>query len=206
MNVVVFNQVSNRGGSLLAGNLPVMQQRPALKSTQEKAERLQKAAGQIDFWEDQKEKLKNMECSTLEDIARKLEKFHSYEDEIAAVKMQYNQEQMRHVMDEAKEIGEKIADAAEKLEPKTAEERLEEMAEEALWADKEKAEFAENIEELSQLAEELTEELTEMEMQDGVLQENLNADSLSEAVPESDLVQEQFEPKSVKYKPINLLI
>ncbi len=69
MNVVMFNRVSNRGGSLLAGNLPLMQQRPALKSTQEKAERLQKAAGQIDFWENQKEKLKNMECSTLEDIA-----------------------------------------------------------------------------------------------------------------------------------------
>ncbi len=206
MNVVMFNRVSNRGGSLLAGNLPLMQQRPALKSTQEKAERLQKAAGQIDFWENQKEKLKNMECSTLEDIARKLEKFHSYEDEIAAVKMQYNQEQMQHVMDEAKEIGEKIADAAEKLEPKTAEERLEEMAEEALGADKEKAEFAENIEELSQLAEELTEELTEMELQDGVLQENLDADSLSEAVPESDLVHEQFAPNLVKYKPFNLLI
>ncbi len=206
MNVVMFNRVSNRGGFLLAGNLPLMQQRPALKSTQEKAERLQKAAGQIDFWENQKEKLKNMECSTLEDIARKLEKFHSYEDEIAAVKMQYNQEQMQHVMDEAKEIGEKIADAAEKLEPKTAEERLEEMAEEALGADKEKAEFAENIEELSQLAEELTEELTEMELQDGVLQENLDAGSLSEAVPESDLVQEQFAPNLVKYKPFNLLI
>lgn len=206
MNVVMFNRVSNRGGSLLAGNLPLMQQRPALKSTQEKAERLQKAAGQIDFWENQKEKLKNMECSTLEDIARKLEKFHSYEDEIAAVKMQYNQEQMQHVMDEAKEIGEKIADAAEKLETKTAEERLEEMAEEALGADKEKAEFAENIEELSQLAEELTEELTEMELQDGVLQENLDADSLSEAVPESDLVHEQFAPNLVKYKPFNLLI
>lgn len=206
MNVVMFNRVSNRGGSLLAGNLPLMQQRPTLKSTQEKAERLQKAAGQIDFWENQKEKLKNMECSTLEDIARKLEKFHSYEDEIAAVKMQYNQEQMQHVMDEAKEIGEKIADAAEKLETKTAEERLEEMAEEALGADKEKAEFAENIEELSQLAEELTEELTEMELQDGVLQENLDADSLSEAVPESDLVHEQFAPNLVKYKPFNLLI
>ena len=66
-----------------------------------------------------------MECSTLEDIARKLEMFHSYEDQIAAVKQQYNNSQMAHVLDEAKEIGEKIAEEAEKTAPKTEEERRE---------------------------------------------------------------------------------
>ncbi len=206
MNVTTFHTVSNKGSSLFAGNLPIMQ-KPALKSVQGKAERQQKAAGQIQFWENQKKRLKNMECSTLEDIAKKLEKFHSYEDEIAAVKMQYNQEQMRHVIDEAKEVGEKIAKAAEKFAPKTAEERREEMVEEALGTDEEKGALTESMEELSRLAEELTEEVTEVDLQEGLSQENLeNAESLSEAVSESDLAQEQFPPQPFKYKRIDLLI
>ena len=63
-----------------------------LKSTQDKLERQQKAQSQIEFFENQKENLKNMQCDSIEDIARKLEMFHSYEDQIAAVKKQYNNE------------------------------------------------------------------------------------------------------------------
>ena len=51
-----------------------------LKSTQEKQERQQKAQSQIRFWENQKENLKNIQCDGIEDIARKLEMFHSYEE------------------------------------------------------------------------------------------------------------------------------
>lgn len=186
MNVTMLNAVSNKGGSLFAGNLPMMQ-KPALKSTQEKIERQQKAAGQVQFWENQKEKLKNMECSTIEDIAKKLEKFHSYEDEIASVKMQYNQEQMWHIMDEAKERGEKIAEAAEKTKPKTAEERREDMVEEALGIDDEKGMLSESLEELSQENPE-------------------SADGLSDVVSESVLKQEQLPLQPDKYKRIDLLI
>ena len=103
-----------------------------LKSTQDKLERQQKAQSQIDFFENQKENLKNMQCESIEDIARKLEMFHSYEDQIAAVKKQYNNEQMFHTMDEARERGEQIAELAEDYAPKTEEERKEEMVEEAL--------------------------------------------------------------------------
>lgn len=206
MNVTMLNAVSNKGGSFFVGNLPIMQ-KPALRSAQEKAERQQKAAGQIQFWENQKESLKNMECSTLEDIAKKLEKFHSYESEIAVAKVQYNQEQMWHVLDEAKEIGKKIAEEAEKFEPKTAEERREEMVEEALGTDEEKGALTESMEELSQLAEELTEEVTEIDMQESLSKDNLeSADRLSDAVSESDLAQEQFPSQPVKYKRIDLLI
>lgn len=206
MNVTMFNTASNKGNSLFAGNLPVMQ-KTALKSTQEKAVRQQNAAGQIEFWEKQKENLKNMECSTLEDIAKKLEKLDSYESEIAAVKMQYNQEQMRHAMDEAKETGEKIAEEAEKLEPKTAEERREEMAEKALGTDEGKGVLTEIMEDLSQLAEELTEEVTEIDLQEELSQENPeSADSLPDAVAESDLAQEQLLSQPVKYKRIDLLV
>lgn len=206
MNVTMLNAVSNKGGSLFAGNLPMMQ-KPALKSTQEKIERQQKAAGQIQFWENQKEKLKNMECSTVEDIANKLEKFHSYEDEISAVKMQYNQEQMWHIMDEAKERGEKIAEAAEKMKPKTAEERREDMVEEALGIDDEKGALSESLEELSELAEELTEEVTEIDLNEELSQENPeSADDLSDVVSESALKREQFPLQPDKYKRIDLLI
>lgn len=206
MNVTMLNAVSNKGGSLFAGNLPMMQ-KPALKSTQEKIERQQKAAGQVQFWENQKEKLKNMECSTIEDIANKLEKFHSYEDAIASVKMQYNQEQMWHIMDEAKERGEKIAEAAEKTKPKTAEERREDMVEEALGIDDEKGALSESLEELSELAEEMTEEVTEIDLNEELSQENPeSADDLSDVVSESALKQEQFPLQPDKYKRIDLLI
>ncbi|MDE7283533.1 MAG: hypothetical protein K2N85_08135 [Lachnospiraceae bacterium] len=184
-----------------------MMQKPALKSTQEKIERQQKAAGQIQFLENQKEKLKNMECSTVEDIANKLEKFHSYEDEIASVKMQYNQEQMWHIMDEARERSEKIAEAAEKMKPKTAEERREDMVEEALGIDDEKGALSESLEELSELAEELTEEVTEIDLNEELSQENQeSADELSDVVSESAIKQEQFPLQPDKYKRIDLLI
>ena len=177
MNITKFNAVPNKGGSLFGGNLPILQ-KTAMKSTQEKAERQQKTTGQIEFWEKQKENLKNMECSTLEDIARKLEMFHTYEDEIAAVRKQYNMEQMQHAMDEAKELGEKMAEKAEKLEPKTAEERREEMAEKAFGTDEGKGILTECMEELSRLTEELAEEAKEIDRQEELLQEELAQENL----------------------------
>ena len=36
------------------------------------------------FFETQKQNLKNQKADTIEEIAKKLEKFHTYEDEIAA--------------------------------------------------------------------------------------------------------------------------
>ena len=103
-----------------------------LKSTQEKQERQMESEKKINFWKEQKEKLKTMQCDTLEDISQKLKLFHSYEEEIRAAKIAYNNEQMWHILDEAREIGEKIAEAVEKMEPKTPEERLEEIVEEAM--------------------------------------------------------------------------
>lgn len=144
-----------------------------LKSTREKLQRQEKAQSQIDYWENQKENLKEMECDTVEEIARKLEKFHSYEDEIAAAKQAYNFEQMHHILDEAQERGEKIAEAAKKTEPKTEEERKKEAVEEAVEAATGTEtsdgilgdmldEMLENVEELTEEAvEELTGEVTE---------------------------------------------
>ena len=89
------------GGMLFgAGFLP---KSGGLKSAVERQERKAKSEREIAFLEKQKENLKNKECSTLEEIERKLEMFHTYEDEIAAVKASYNREEMFHILDEAKE-------------------------------------------------------------------------------------------------------
>lgn len=205
MNVSM--QAMNVPGSARMGNLS--------KSTQDRLERQQKCAGQVDFFEKQKENLKKMECGSLEEIARKLEMFHSYEDQIAAAKKQYNDSQMSHVLDEAREIGEKIAKAAEEMKPKTPEERRKEMLEEAAGKDDESKgmlseimeEMEETIEELEEkLEEELQEELQEKE------EENLG-EGLSEAakgVPAEDaagnLLLERMEEKAEAEKEQEALL
>ena len=136
----------------------------SLKSTQEKLGRQAERDSKVAFFEQQKENLKDMKCETLEDIARKLEMFHSYEDQIAAAKAAYNNEQMRHVLDEAQEQGEKNAEAAKDMEAKTPEERREEMREEALGIEESGGildEMFEAVEEMAEQAAEAAEEMAE---------------------------------------------
>lgn len=132
-----------------------------LKSVKERQKRQEKCESQIVFYENQIENLKHMECGSLEEIARKLDMFHSYEDQIAAVKAAYNQEQMMHILDEAREKGEKIAEKAEELEPKTAEERKEELAEEALGTEENEGVLEEVLEETEEIIEKTAENLEE---------------------------------------------
>ena len=141
------------GGSLL--------QAGGLKSTMERQERKAKSEREIAFFEKQKENLKNKECETLEEIERKLEMLHTYEDEIAAVKASYNKEEMFHILDEAKEQGDKIAEAVKEQEPKTPEERKKELAEEALGLDEEKGVLTEAMEEITETVEEIAEDSVE---------------------------------------------
>lgn len=77
-----------------------------LKSSQEKLQRQAERDSKVAFFEAQKENLKNRESLDLDDIAKKLELLHSYDDQIAAAKQEYNSSQMFHVMDEAIERGE----------------------------------------------------------------------------------------------------
>ena len=160
-------------------------------------ERQQKAQGQIDFLEKQKKNLKNMQCDNIEDIAKKLEMFHSYEDQIAAVKKQYNNEQMFHTMDEARERGEQIAELAEDYAPKTEEERKEEMVEEALGIE-EKSGLAESMEDVQEITEEMVEELATENVE--ALDEAMTEDS--EVLAETELLPQE----EVKYKKIDILI
>ena len=102
-----------------------------LKSSQEKLQRQAERDSKVAFFEAQKENLKNRESLDLDDIAKKLELLHSYDDQIAAAKQEYNSSQMFHVMDEAIERGEQMAKEAKKNEPKTEEERREEAIKEA---------------------------------------------------------------------------
>lgn len=153
--------VTKAGGSLFVGNNSLFQNR-GLKSTQERMKKQEERDNKIAYLENQKSSLKNMECDSLEEISRKLEIFHSYEDQIEAAKEEYNQSQMMHVMDEARERGEQIAKAAEKNEPKTPEERREELAEEALGTDENKSEMSESMEELAEFTEDMVEETAKL--------------------------------------------
>ncbi len=204
MNISLSNigtDTYQKGGSVFAGNLPVLQNN-LTKSAQDKAERQQKAQSEVSFWEKQKENLKNQECDTIEEIADKLKALHSYEEEIAAAKKAFNNEQMRHVLDEAEELGEKIAEAAEDMEPKTAEERREDMAEEALGTEEDKGMMEEMMEDVSDLAEEVeaveenSEELEELAEETQEMQETQKAqEELAEAQRMEEQKQQSEEQK-----------
>ena len=147
-----------------------------LKSTEEKMERIQKTQSQIDFFEGEKAKLKDMHCNTLDEIAEKLALYNNYNDQIDAVKKQFNYEQMMHCMDEAEELGEKIAEAAAELEPKTAEERREELAKEALGVEDEGI--------LDEMLDELPEETLEETLEDMLQDDQTMKEALEEELPE----------------------
>ena len=69
---------------------------------------------------------------------------------------------MYHVLDEAREQGENIARELEKLEPKTPEERREEMVEEALGTEEDKGKLTESLEELTDMVEDMAEQTEEL--------------------------------------------
>ena len=163
-----------------------------LKSTQERLDRQAKRDNQIAFYEQQKENLKNMKANTLEEISRKLELFHGYENQIAAAKMEYNNSQMFHVFDEAQELAEKIAEAAEKNKPKTPEERREDMIEEATGVEESGGLLSEVLDELTDVMDEVTEEITE-ETVDELEEITEELDPL--AIEEKELIEKQIKEK-----------
>ena len=163
-----------------------------LKSTQERLDRQAKRDNQIAFYEQQKENLKNMKANTLEEISRKLELFHGYDNQIAAAKMEYNNSQMFHVFDEAQELAEKIAEAAEKNKPKTPEERREDMIEEATGVEESEGLLSEVLDELTDVMEEVTEEITE-ETVDELEEITEELDPL--AIEEKELIEKQIKEK-----------
>lgn len=190
-----------------------------LKSTQEKQERQQKMQSQVDFFEGKKADLKNMRCETLEEIEQKLELFNNYNAQIAGAKQQYNQEQMMHVMDEAEELGKKIAKAVEKQKPKTAEERRLERIEEALGTEDEGGMLTELLEESLEDVLELEEQITEEQLEEEIsVEELLEEEFLEEVLSQKDLasaesvqvlsetVQQELTEESLKgnYTPIDV--
>jgi len=169
-----------------------------LKSTEEKIERFQKTQSQIDFFEQRKAALKEKHCTTMDEIAEKLELFNNYNDQIDAVKKQFNNEQMMHCMDEAKELGEKIAKAVEKLEPKTAEERREELAKEALGIEDDGGILDEMLEDMP---EDALQETLDETLIDGVVVKEALDENLPEIVEQEKLTQMYLERQ---YTPIDM--
>lgn len=182
-----------------------------LKSEQEKMQRRQKTDEEISFWEGRKESLKNMKCNGIEDIAKKLDMFHNYEEEIAAAKAAYNREQMFHVLDEAEEIGKKIADAVEKTEPKTPEERKEDMVEEALGTEDSGGMLEEILDEASQTLEELQDAIPET-MDEALAEETQKLKEPAEQPPEEYALQNgsislrKEEELKALYRPLDIRI
>ena len=175
-----------------------------LKSTQEKLQRQQERDNKVAFFEAQKENLKSRKADTLEEEGL-IVTVHGKGSFIAAANQEYNNSQMFHVMDEAEEYGEKIAEAAERNKPKTEEERKEEMVDEALGTEENKGMMSEIMDELSETTEEMTEQMTEKtvenmeELPDEVLQEQLATDSLEAA--------EMVQTDTIKrYVPIDIRV
>lgn len=183
----------------LLGNL-------GLKSTQDRLNRQAERDNKIAFFEQQKENLKNMKADTIDEIAKKLDMFHGYEDQIAAAKMEYNNAQMFHVFDEAQELAEKIAEAAEKNEPKTPEERREDMIEEATGVENDGL-LDEIMDNFTEAVEDVTEETDEnlQQLSEEVLSEDeLNQMILTEEEQLEKLEQEKRIPAN--YKPFDYRI
>ena len=159
-----------------------------LKSVQDRMDRQTQRDNQIAFFEQQKENLKNMKTDSLEDIARKLELLHGYDDQIIAAKTEYNHSQMFHILDEAREVGEKIADAAEKSAPKTPEERREEMIEEATGIEKADGLLSDMLDEMEDVIEEMEDSLEEsMEESVEALDQQLSEADLEETIDETSI-------------------
>ena len=176
----------------LLGNL-------GLKSTQDRLNRQAERDNKIAFFEQQKENLKNMKADTIDEIAKKLAMFHGYEDQIEAAKMEYNNAQMFHVFDEAQELAEKIAEAAEKNEPKTPEERREDMIEEATGVENDGM-LDELMDNLTDAVEEVTEEMVEDLQQSS--EEILSEDELNQMM----LTEEELEKlEQEKRIPVNYI-
>lgn len=195
----ILNHMSAGQNSLFGNGL--------MKSTAQRLERQAERDRQVSFIENQKKNLKNIECASPEEAGKILELLHSYEDQIAAVKAQYNNAQMFHLMDEAKERGEKIARAIEKSAPKTAEERKKEAVEEALGIDEEKGMLSEIMDKMSEeVLSQSLEDIPEMESEIPLDQEPAQAAELPPAEPEYYQAQEEISKQPVAYKRFNALV
>ncbi len=167
------------------------------KAEQNRMERQQKRDNQIAFIENQKHNLKNIQSESIEDIKKKLQMIEDYDNQIAAVKAEYNHEQVFHMLDEAWETGEKIAEAAEKAAPKTPEERKEELIEEATGVEKSDGLLADVMDEFEDIAdemEEMEESIEEIEENLEEMDENMESVESVEDIPEDDkLIAEEME-------------
>lgn len=183
-----------------------------LKSVEDRMQRQQQRDDKVQFFENQKEKLKEMTSTDLSDISRKLELLHGYEDQIAAAKKEFNNSQMYKAMEEAQERGEKIKKNAEKTEPKTPEERqkdaIKEAIEEATGIEQPEGMLSEIMEELETMKEtmEQTEESVE-ELQESMdtMEELQKIEEGSEKMPspEDQVIVSDQDTADGRYRSID---
>lgn len=104
-----------------------------------------------------------------------------------------------HCMDEAQELGEKIAKAAEKLEPKTAEERRAELVKEALGIEDDSGILDELLDDLPE--EVLQETLDEVLTDSAAVREESGEEELPEIMEQEKLTQMYLERQ---YTPVDI--
>ncbi len=171
---------------------------PMLKSTQDRLKRMAQRDQKIAVFEQQKENLKSMKTDSLENISRKLDMLQGYNDEIAIAKTEFNNGQIYHMLDEARELGEKMAKAAEKNAAKTPEERREELIEEITGVENDGL-LSEIMDELPDIEEEMTEE--SLDALEDVSEERLQVQEENQALyqestkTDEDITTENFSDK-----------
>lgn len=179
----------NNHHAVFAGNLNVLRGNN-LKSSKERTERQQETDRQVEYWEQKKSQLKKRSADTVEAIARKLEDFHTYEDQIQSVKKAAVLEEFSHVIEEAEEFGEKVAKAADKLAPKTPEEKIQDLIEEAEEEDSNNDMLSEVTEEISNASKLLLEQMKQqIEEEPEDIEEQL--EKMTEETLETNIVEEQ---------------
>lgn len=181
-----------------------------LKSTQERLERKREADEKVDFYEQQKKNLKNKNCETVEEIADKLDKIHTYEEEIAAAKKSYNYEQMFHVLDESEEIGKKIAEAAEKNKPKTPEERAEEAREEVLGIEAEEngmlSELLDELPDMDEVTDAVSQEMTGLQDTTEEAEQIAQEIAAEMAEQQEKIQQDHMDVNSAQVHPLDIRV
>lgn len=188
----------NSHDSVFAGGLNVFCGNN-LKSSKERTERQQGTDRQVEYWEQKKSQLKKRSADTVEDIARKLEDFHTYEDQIQSVKKASVLEEISHITEEAEEFGEKVAKAVNKLEPKTPEERIKELIEETEDEDSSDDMLSEVTEDISNDLKLLLEETKQQVEESADVEEQLEKEML-----ETNITDEQVLKKKEQHIDIKL--
>lgn len=142
-----------------------------------------------------------MHCDTLEEIGKKLELFNNYNDQIDAVKRQFNYEQMMHCMDEAEELERKSQRQPRSSSQRQPRKEEKSLQKEALGIEDDGGMLDELLEDIEEMPEEVLEETLEEMLTDNAESERGLEEELPEIVEQEKLTEMYLERQ---YVPIDI--